>query len=201
MHDKMRLAVFVSGGGSNLQSLMDNCSTGDIDAEVVLVLSNKKKAYGLVRASEAGIDTIVYRRKEFANGNEANEFLLNLLDEYQIDIIALAGYLKMIAPPVIEKYRGRIVNIHPGRLPQYGGKGMYGSRVHKAVIEAGEKETAVTIHYVDEIYDHGQVIAEQKVPVLPEDTPEALAARVLKVEHELYPKVIKSLVEKYRKES
>ncbi|MEE9441322.1 MAG: phosphoribosylglycinamide formyltransferase [candidate division Zixibacteria bacterium] len=201
MNEKVRLAVFVSGGGSNLQSIMDNCSAGNIDAEVVLVLSNKKKAYGLVRASEAGIDTVVYKRKKFSNGNEADEFLLNLLDEYRIDIIVLAGYLKMIAPPVIDKYRGRIVNIHPGTLPKYGGKGMFGSRVHKAVIEAGEKETAVTIHYVDEIYDHGQIMAERKIPVLPDDTPDELAARVLKVEHELYPEVIKFLVEKYRKES
>jgi phosphoribosylglycinamide formyltransferase-1 len=201
MDEKVRLAVFISGGGSNLQSIMDNCSAGNIDAEVVLVLSNKKKAYGLVRASEAGIDTVVYKRKEFSSGNEADAYLLNLLDEYRIDIIALAGYLKMIAPAVIEKYRGRIVNIHPGPLPKYGGKGMFGSRVHRAVIIAGEKETAVTIHLVDEIYDHGQVIAEQKVPVFPEDLPDELGARVLKVEHELYPKVIKSLVEKYRKES
>lgn len=201
MIEKVRLAVFVSGGGSNLQSIMDNCKAGNIDAEVVLVISNKKKAYGLIRAAEAGIDTAIYKHKKFANGKEADDFLLNLLDEYRIDIIALAGYLKMIAPPVIDKYRGRIVNIHPGPLPKYGGKGMFGMRVHKAVIMAGEKETAVTIHLVDEIYDHGQVIAEKKVPVFPEDIPDELAARVLKVEHELYPQVIQSLVEKYRKES
>lgn len=200
MADNIRLAVFVSGGGTNLQSIIDNCASGYIPGEVVLVVSNKKKAYGLERAAKAGIESIVYVRKKFPDGKAADEFLLSELQKRRIDIIALAGYLKMLPPKVIETYRGRILNIHPALLPKFGGKGMYGSKVHRAVIEAKESESGVTIHEVDEIYDHGKIIAQEKVPVFPEDTPDELAARVLKVEHTLYPEVIKALAEKLLKE-
>jgi len=200
MEDKIRLAVFVSGSGSNLQSIMDRCAEGYIPGEVVLVVSNKKNAYGLVRAEEAGIPGVVHRRKSFSDGETADRHLLDLLDKYRVDIIALAGYLKMIPPRIIDKYRGRIVNIHPALLPKYGGKGMYGIRVHKAVVEAREKESGATIHLVDEIYDHGKILAQEKVPVNPQDTPEDVAARVLEVEHKLYPKAIRELAEKILKE-
>ncbi len=200
MADKVRLAVFVSGGGSNLQSIIDHCASGDIPGEVLLVVSNKKKAFGLERAEKAGIDNFVWKRKKFANGKEADEFLLAELTNRRIDIIALAGYLKMLPPIVIDKFRGKIFNIHPALLPKFGGKGMYGQRVHRAVIEAKETESGVTIHAVDEIYDHGEIIAQEKVPVFEEDTPEELASRVLKVEHTLYPRVIKELAEHILKE-
>jgi len=200
MADKARMAVFISGSGTNLQSIIDSCVSGAIPGEVALVLSSKDGAYGLVRAQQAGIDTVVYRRKDFPDGKAADEHLLNLLAQHQVDLIALAGYLKMVAPVIIQRYRRRVVNIHPALLPKYGGKGMYGEHVHRAVIEAGEKESGVTIHVVDEIYDHGDILAQEKVPVFPEDTPEELAARVLKVEHSLYPRVLKELCEKILKE-
>ncbi len=200
MKDKARLAVFISGSGTNLQSIIDNCQSGFIPGEVALVLSNKKDAYGLERAKKAGIATIVYIRKKFPDGKTADQYLLDLLNEHGVDLIALAGYLKMIAPRVIEKYHGRIVNIHPALLPNYGGKGMYGMRVHEAVIAAGDKESGATIHVVDEIYDHGKILAQVRVPVLPEDTPEDLAGRVLKVEHKLYSRVLKDLCEEIVKE-
>ena len=199
MADKVRLAVFISGSGTNLQSIIDNCKNGFIPGEVALVVSSKKDVYGLVRAEKAGIESVVYRRKSFPDGNTADDYLLNLLDKYKIDIIALAGYLKMVPPPVVARYRGRIINIHPALLPKYGGKGMYGMSVHRAVIEAREKESGVTIHSVDEVYDHGRILAQEKTPVFPEDTPEELATRVLKIEHILYPKVIRELSEEILK--
>lgn len=200
MADKVNLAVFVSGGGSNLQSIIDNCANGNIPGEVVLVVSRSEKAYGLVRAEKAGIESVVFRRKKFPDGQSAGRFLVDLLDSHQVDIIALAGYLKMLPPAVVKKFRNRIYNIHPALLPKYGGKGMFGLNVHRAVIEAGDSESGVTIHRVDEIYDHGDIVAQEKVVVLPEDTPEDLAARVLKVEHLFYPKVLKDISEKMLKE-
>jgi phosphoribosylglycinamide formyltransferase 1 len=200
MSSRVRLAVFISGSGTNLQSIIDRCADGTIPAEVALVVSSSPEAYGLVRAEKAGIETAVYRRKDFPDGQAADDHLLGLLENNRIDVIALAGYLKMVAPAVISRYRGRVVNIHPGLLPKYGGKGMYGHFVHEAVIKAGEKETGVTVHVVDEVYDHGAVLACEKVPVFPEDTPDELAGRVLKVEHTLYPRVLKELSEKIAKE-
>ena len=200
MGKQVRLAVFISGSGTNLQSIIDRCADGTIPAEVALVVSSDPEAYGLVRAEKAGIERAVYRRKDFPDGQVADDYLCGLLDRHQIDIIALAGYLKMVAPEIISRYRGRIVNIHPGLLPKYGGKGMYGHFVHEAVVKAREKETGVTIHIVDEIYDHGTILACEKIPVFPEDTPDELAQRVLKVEHTLYPRVLKELSEKIAKE-
>ncbi len=200
MAERIRLAVFISGSGTNLQTIIDRCADGHIPAEVALVVSSDPDAYGLVRAEKAGITGAAYRRKDYPDGETADQFLLALLEKYEIDLIALAGYLKMVAPAIINRYRGRIVNIHPGLLPKYGGKGMYGLNVHRAVIAAKEKETGVTIHVVDEVYDHGAILACQKVPVFPEDTPEELAARVLKVEHTLYPRVLKELAERIMKE-
>lgn len=200
MADKLRIAVFLSGSGSNFQSIMDNCAEGCIPAEVVLVVSNNKDAYGLVRAEKAGIDTHVFIRKSFPDSETAGHHLLAILNEHHVDLIALAGYLRKLPPVTIKAYRHRIVNIHPALLPKYGGKGMYGMRVHTAVVEAGDTESGATIHHVDEIYDHGEIIEQEKIPVYPDDTPEKLAARVLEVEHRLYPRVIKKLAEKILKE-
>jgi phosphoribosylglycinamide formyltransferase-1 len=200
MAEKAHLAVFISGSGTNLQSIMDRCADGTIPGEVVLVLSSNPGAYGLVRAQDAGIDTAVYRRKKFPDGDTAEKYLSELLADHDVDIIALAGYLKLLPPPVVRKYRNRIVNIHPALLPKYGGKGMYGHHVHEAVLASGDKESGVTIHLVDEIYDHGKIVAQEKVPILPGDTPDDLAARVLVVEHELYPRVLKEMCEEILKE-
>jgi phosphoribosylglycinamide formyltransferase-1 len=192
---KVKLAVFISGSGSNLQSIIDHCADGTIPAEVALVVSSRDDAYGLVRAQKAGIPTSIYHRREFPDASTADKQLLDLLATRSIELIALAGYLKMIPPAIIRAYRDQIVNIHPGLLPQHGGKGMYGHFVHEAVLARGDKETGVTIHIVDEIYDHCRKLAEERVAVLPGDSPDSLAARVLAVEHNLYPRVLKELCE------
>jgi len=195
MAEKARLAVFISGGGSNLQSLIDASKAGRLSAEVVLVVSNKANAYGLERARNEGIDTFVYNPKNYRTREEAHSDLMEMLEEYGAEYIALAGYLKLLPEPVVRKFQGRITNIHPALLPKYGGKGMYGHYVHEAVIEAGDKESGVTIHLVDEIYDNGRILMQGKVPVLPDDNPEKLAARVLEMEHKIYPEALENLIQ------
>ena len=182
----MRIAVAVSGGGSNLQALLDTLPP-DGPAKVVLVLSNTPKAGGLARAAERGVTTGVFR--DFASGAE----WLALLEAHGVDLVVLAGYLKLVPREVIARYRGRILNVHPALLPDFGGPGMYGKRVHQAVLEAGRRESGCTVHLVDEEYDRGAILAQARVPVLPGDTAESLAARVLAEEHKLLPKVVLDL--------
>jgi formyltetrahydrofolate-dependent phosphoribosylglycinamide formyltransferase len=184
-----RIAVLASGGGSNLQALLDHFSAlGSTRAgNVVLVASNKSDAGALLRAQQAGIDT-----HHICDPTDANT-LLALFSSRCVDLIVLAGYLKLIPAAVTEHYRGRIVNVHPGPLPRFGGPGMYGHHVHAAVLRAGATHSGVTIHFVDDRYDHGAVIAHWPVPVFPGDTPDTLAARVLEVEHIAYPRAIDTL--------
>lgn len=188
------LAVFVSGSGSNLQALLDATRAGILSAKIVLVVSNRRDAYGLERAANAGIPTFVFKAKKYGSAEKAGEVLLAKLRERGADYIALAGYLRLLPPAVVKAYRNRIVNIHPALLPKYGGKGMYGHFVHEAVLAAGDKESGVSIHLVDEIYDHGKVLEQVKVPVMPDDTPDDLAARVLKQEHKIYARVLEKLI-------
>ena len=179
----MRIAVAVSGGGSNLQSLLDTLPAGG-PATVALVVSNTAKAGGLERARKAGVPAAV-----FADPTDGAEWL-RLLAEHRIDLVVLAGYLKLVPAAVIAAYRGRIVNIHPALLPEFGGAGMYGRRVHQAVLDAGRRESGCTVHLVDEVYDRGEILAQARVPVLPGDTAESLAARVLAEEHKLLPRIV-----------
>ena len=152
------------------------------------------KATSTDAASKAGIDTFVFRIKDYESKGAAERDLLEMLDEYGVEYIALAGYLKLIPVSVVQKYNGRITNIHPALLPKYGGKGMYGHHVHEAVIAAGDKESGATVHLVDEIYDNGKILEQEKVPVMPDDDPDALAARVLKIEHTIYPRALENLI-------
>jgi len=191
---KARLAVFISGGGTGLQSIIDTSKRGELAADVVWVLSNSSKAFGLERAAKVGIETFVFRAKKYPSPVEATRDLLGKLRERNIEYIALAGYLKLLPAEIVRAYPRRILNIHPGPLPKYGGPGMYGYFVHEAVLAAGEKESGPTVHLVDEIYDHGRILEHVKVPVLEGDTPETLAARVLLEEHKLYPRVIDNLI-------
>jgi len=192
--NKARLAVFISGGGTGLQAIIDASKRGDLSADVVWVVSSTGKAFGLERAKNIGIETFVFLGSKYMNQREATADLLAKLRERKIDYIALAGYLKLLAPEIIRAYPKRIVNIHPGLLPKYGGPGMYGHFVHEAVLAAGEKESGPSVHIVDEIYDHGRILEQVRVPVLPGDTPDTLAARVLIEEHKLYPRVIDNLI-------
>jgi len=177
---KKNIAVFASGGGSDLQAIIDGCNASKINAKVALVISNNSKSGALERASAAGIPALHISGKKFANPDEE---ILKQLQLHNTDIIFLAGYLKKIDAAILHAYRNNIYNIHPSMLPKFGGHGMFGINVHKAVIEAGETETGITIHRVDPEYDTGEIIAQCTVPVLPSDTAEVLAARVLEREH------------------
>ena len=189
-----RIAVFLSGTGSNLKALIDASKCGILSAKIAFVVSNRAKAYGLTIAAEEGIETFVFKGKRYATPEEAGADLLHRLQQRRIDYIALAGYLRLLPPSVVKAFRNRIVNIHPAPLPKYGGKGMYGHHVHEAVLAAGEAESGPTVHLADEIYDHGKVLEHAPVEVLPDDTPDTLAARVLIQEHRLYPRVLQKLI-------
>ena len=181
-----RLAVLASGRGSNLQAIIehfDNLARERV-AKVVLVASNRVDSPALIRAATASIDIAHF------NPNDDGSELLALLQKFRVDLVVLAGYLKRIPPRVISEYAGRIINIHPALLPDFGGEGMYGARVHEAVIASGAEETGVTVHLVDDDYDRGTIIAQWRIPVDKSDSAESLAARVLNVEHVVYPRVV-----------
>jgi phosphoribosylglycinamide formyltransferase 1 len=179
----MRIAVAISGRGSNLEALLRAMET-DGPAEIVLVITDKAEARGLEHARRRGIPVTVL------TDAGAPEEWLQSLDEKRIDLLVLAGYLKLVPEAVVAAYRGRIMNTHPSLLPAFGGKGMYGERVHRAVLASGARETGVTVHLVDEAYDRGPILAQSRVPVREDDTPERLAARVLEIEHRLLPAAV-----------
>ncbi len=179
----MRIAVAISGRGSNLEALLRVLGPG-APAAVVLVISDRSEAAGLTHARTNAIPFVVLSEPGKALG------WLECLREHDIDLLVLAGYVKLVPGEVVAAYRGRIINTHPALLPDFGGKGMYGQRVHQAVLASGARETGVTIHLVDEAYDRGAVLAQARVPVLQGDTPERLAARVLEAEHRLLPAAV-----------
>lgn len=186
----LRLAVFASGRGSNFEAILDAIQKKKLPAEVALLVSNKPSAGALETAKTQSIPTHIHRRKDYATPDSYSKGLVGALEGAGVNFIVLAGYLAMIPPEVVQAYRHRIINIHPSMLPSFGGKGMYGLNVHKAVLDYGARWTGVTVHFVDELYDTGPVILQEPVRVEPDDTPESLAARVLKTEHTLYPRVI-----------
>jgi phosphoribosylglycinamide formyltransferase 1 len=179
----MRVAVAVSGRGSNLEALL-RALTGRAPARVVLVLTNRPEAGGLARARAHSVPAEV-----LSNPADGADWLARLT-HHRVDLLVLAGYLKLVPPAVIARYRHRIVNVHPALLPAFGGRGMYGHHVHEAVLASGARESGATVHLVDEEYDRGAILARGRVPVLPGDTPDQLAARVLEVEHRLLPAVV-----------
>jgi len=181
-----RLAVLASGRGSNLQAIIDHFDNiaRERIAKVVLVASNRADSPALIRAATASIDIASFDAAD--DGTQ----LLELLNRFRVDLVVLAGYLKRIPSRVVREYSGRILNIHPALLPEFGGEGMYGTRVHEAVIASGAKESGVSVHIVNDEYDRGPIVAQWRVPVEPDDTPDSLAARVLSVEHVVYPRVI-----------
>jgi phosphoribosylglycinamide formyltransferase-1 len=181
-----RIAVLASGGGSNLQAIIDYFATlGDrACGSVVLVASDRPDAGALDRARTHEIPGATL--SDPADGPA----LCELLEKHRVDLVALAGYLRLLPPRAVAAYRHRILNIHPAPLPEFGGRGMYGRRVHEAVIAAGASSSAVTVHFVDEEYDRGAVIARWPVPVRGDDTPDSLAKRVLSVEHLVYPRIL-----------
>lgn len=190
----MNIAVFASHTGSDLQAIIDGCKSNLINAKVSVVISNNSDAGALLKARTENIPAYHLCLRQFASEEILADEILKVLQHHQVDIIFLAGYLKFLHHKILEKYHNKIFNIHPSLLPKYGGKGMYGINVHKAVIAAGEKETGVTIHRVNEEYDRGEIIAQTKVPVLENDTPESLAARVLETEHKFLVEVIADII-------
>ncbi len=194
MSSPARLAVFISGGGTNLQSLIDAIKYGRLSAKIVLVVSSRSDAFGLERAKNENIERFIYKTKDYPNAEAADQALVGALEKNEVEYIALAGFLKMVPISIIQKYRDKITNIHPALLPKFGGKGMYGHFVHEAVIAAGEKESGATVHLVDEIYDHGKILLQGKVEIYPDDTPDSLAAKVLRVEHQIYPEALEILI-------
>jgi phosphoribosylglycinamide formyltransferase 1 len=187
-----RVAVLASGGGSNLQALLDRFRGADAPARVALVVASRAGIGALDRAERAGVPALVLDPR--ALGPDAfRERLLAGLEGAGIDLVALAGWLQLLPPEVVERYRGRMLNVHPALLPAFGGTGMYGIRVHRAVIEAGVRVSGATVHMVDVDYDSGAILAQWPVPVLPGDTPERLAARVLAVEHRILPLAVEAL--------
>jgi phosphoribosylglycinamide formyltransferase 1 len=179
----MHVAVAVSGRGTNLEALLRSLGPG-APARVVLVLSNRADAPALERAAGRGIATVTLR--DHADGRE----WLSALERHGVELVVLAGYVKLVPAEVVQRYRGRILNVHPALLPAFGGQGMYGRRVHEAVLASGARESGATVHLVDEVYDRGAILGQARVPVLPGDDPETLAARVLEVEHRLLPAAV-----------
>lgn len=190
----MNIGFLASHGGSNMQAIIDACKSGKLMATPAVVISNNGDSTAIARARAEGIPYYHMSGKTHPGSGELDEAILNVFLNHSIDIIVLAGYMKKLGPKTLSRFQGRILNIHPALLPKFGGEGMYGMNVHKAVIAAGEKESGVTIHLVDAQYDTGPIIAQVRVPVLPDDTPETLAARVLQQEHLLYPETLQRIV-------
>ena len=193
MHTK--LAVFASGTGSNFEAILTRIETGDLKSVVVaLLISNNSRCGAMAMARKHGVRAVHVSSTTNSNPVEYEKALLALLRGERIDLIALAGYMKLLPADLVRAFARRIINIHPALLPRFGGTGMHGLNVHRAVLAAQAEKTGVTVHYVNESYDQGAVISQRDVPVLKDDTPEVLAARVLEVEHDLYWRVIDSIV-------
>lgn len=190
-----KIGVLVSGGGSNLQSIIDKSKSGELQCKVEVVIGDRE-CYGVERAKEAGIDGYTLDRKVLKK--ELCREIDKIVSERGIDLIVLAGFLSIIDEEFVNKWKGRIINIHPSLLPKFGGPGMYGIRVHEAVLKAGEQESGCTVHYVDTAVDSGEIIAQKRVKVLEGDTPEILQKRVLVEEHKLLPGSIAKIISERR---
>jgi len=187
----IRIAILVSGHGrgSNMAAIIDACQRGEIDGQVVLVIGTRSEAPALQRTAEKGVPTRVISPRRLSDEAYAQR-LLHALDEARVDLVCLAGYMRLLPVPVVQAYAGRVMNIHPALLPLFGGKGMYGEHVHRAVLESGMKVSGCTVHFVDEHYDTGPIIVQRCVPVEEDDTWETLAARVLVQEHQAYVQAV-----------
>jgi len=188
---KKQIAIFASGSGTNAERIISYFQEHKF-FEVTIVLSNKSNAFVLERAGRLDVRTHVFDRETFYNSNE----IPDLLAELNIDLVVLAGFLWLIPVSLIRSYPDRIINIHPALLPRYGGKGMYGRHVHEAVIANGDKESGISIHFVNEVYDDGKIIFQDKCEVIPGDTPESLAQRIHELEYEHFPRVIEDILNK-----
>ena len=195
MAKKIRLGFLASHGGSNVQAIVDACQQGRLEAEPRIVISNNSRSGVLQRARREAIPALHLSRKTHPESAELDGAILTALQQHRVQVVCLAGYMKLLGQATLAAYAGRILNIHPALLPKFGGKGFFGEAVHRSVLEAGERETGVTVHLVDEEYDHGRVLAQKKVPVLAGDTEKSLAARVLEQEHSLYAETLQQIAQ------
>jgi phosphoribosylglycinamide formyltransferase-1 len=191
----MNIAVFASGRGSNFQAILDAIDAGFLPARVVVLISNKSEAGAVKIARAYNISTQHLSQKLFSSEEAFADAMLEVLEKNHAEFIALAGYLKRIPAQVIRRYRNHIINIHPALLPSFGGEGMYGHHVHESVIASGEKVSGATVHLVDEEYDRGPIVLQKIVDIMPDETPDSLAAKVLMVEHEIFPLALKAFAE------
>jgi formyltetrahydrofolate-dependent phosphoribosylglycinamide formyltransferase len=193
MAQTLNLAVLLSGSGRTLENFQNMIDQGRLSARIAIVVSSKRNAYGLVRAQQHGLDAIAVPRQQYDSLQAFNNAINDVLAHYDIDLVVLAGFLSLYRPPA--HLAGRVMNIHPALLPAFGGKGLYGDRVHRAVIASGAKLSGCTVHFADEQYDQGPIILQKAVPVEDDDTVETLAARVFAAECEIYPKAIQLYAE------
>lgn len=194
--DKLKLAVMISGSGSNLQALIDACKNPDYPAEIVVVISNRPDAFGLERAKKAGIPAEIVDHKAYKSREEFEGALQDVLAKHPVELICLAGFMRILTAPFVAKWEGKIINTHPALLPKHGGEGMHGENVHKSVLAAGDTESGVSIHYVIPEVDRGEIILQRRVKVEPGDTHESLAKRVLAEEHIAYVAAVRMIAEK-----
>ncbi len=187
---KKKIAVFVSGGGSDMQSVIDAIENGSLNAEISVVIAGKEGIFAIERAKKHGLEVRVFQKKNYAVLDDMYAEIVALLKSLGVEYVVLAGYLTILTPNIVQAYDKKIINIHPSLIPKFCGKGFYGMKVHRAVIEAGEKKSGATVHYVDEGADTGEIIAQAEVEVKDGDTPETLQARVLEAEHVLLPQTL-----------
>lgn len=188
----LRIAVLVSGGGSNLQAIIDGVKDGSLDCEIKYVIADSEKSYGLERARVNGIEAVSFNRKEYKR--EISNKILELIRD-KVDLIVLAGYLSILDGEILKEFRNRIINIHPSLIPSFCGGGMYGIKVHEAAIKKGVKYSGCTVHFVNEEVDGGEILLQKVVPVFQEDTPKELQERILVEEHRILPEAIKLIAE------
>lgn len=189
----INLAILLSGSGRTLQNFIDLIKAGELAARITVVISSVEGAYGLERAKQNNIPAHLIPRKAFANKKDFSDAIVKCLAQYPVDFVLMAGFIHLFLIP--DELMGKVINIHPALLPKFGGKGMYYHHVHEAVLRAGEKESGCTVHFADNIYDHGPIILQRRVPVLPGDTPESLAERVFKEECIAYPEAVRLLAQ------
>jgi len=190
-----RIGVLVSGGGSNLQAIIDSIEDRKLEAEIAVVISNRPDAFALERATRHGIPTVVIDHHDFQTVREFTEAIVDNLRKYGVELVCLAGFLRILDRVIVDAYPNRILNIHPALLPAFGGKGMYGHHVHEAVLASGAKYSGATVHLVTPETDVGPIVLQGIVKVDDNDTPESLAEKVLKIEHQIYPEAVKLVLE------
>lgn len=188
---KIKIGVLISGSGTNLQSIIDNIENGNINGEITVVISNKKQAYGLERAKQKNIDAVYINSKNFESFDKFNDAIVEELEKHNVELVVLAGYLKILTDKFIGKYKNRIINIHPSLIPSFCGMGYYGINVHQKAVEYGVKISGATVHFVDEGADTGPIIIQEAVKVLNEDDAFTLQEKILKIEHKILPLAVK----------